>query len=207
MAQFLSIHPENPQARLLHDAAALLRDGGILAVPTDTCYALVCQLDDKAAASTLRQIRELDAKQLLSLLCNDLSQLSTYARVDNAQYRLLKRGTPGPFTFVLEASKEVPTRLSQPGRRTIGLRIPDHKALQGLVQAHGTPLLATTLTLPGENEPLSDPQEIRERLGKRIAGVIESGSCPNIPSTVIDLTTATPVVLRPGRGDPAVLGL
>lgn len=207
MAQFFSIHPDNPQARLLHDAAALLKGGGILAVPTDTCYSLVCQLDDKAAATTMRQIRELDAKQLLSLLCRDLSELAAYARVDNTQYRLLKHGTPGPFTFVLEASKEVPTRLSQPGRRTIGLRIPDHKALQGLLAAHGAPLLATTLTLPGDDQPLHDAEEVRDRLGKTIAGVIESGSCPGVPSTIVDLTGATPQILRVGRGDPAVLGL
>ena len=207
MAQFFSVHPDNPQPRLLKQAVALLAQGGVLAVPTDSSYALVCHLDDKAAVDALRRIRGLDDKQLLSLVCRDLSELASYARVDNAQYRLLKLGTPGPFTFVLEASKEVPRRISHPQRKTIGLRVPEHSVLLDLLELHEGPLLATTLILPGETEPLNDPEEIRDRLEKQVAGVIEAGACPSAPTTVIDLTTSPPEVLRLGRGDLASLGL
>ncbi len=207
MAQYFSVHPLNPQPRLLKQAAALLQQGRILAVPTDSSYSLVCQLDDKAAADTLRHIRALDDKQLLTLICRDLRELANYARVDNAQYRLLKLGTPGPFTFILEASKEVPRRVSHPQRKTIGLRVPDHKALLELIELHGAPLLATTLILPGEEAPLNDPELIRDRLERQIAGVIEAGACPSEPTTVIDLTGSEPEIVRTGRGDPAALGL
>ena len=207
MAQYFSVHPDNPQPRLLKQAVELLRQGGVLAVPTDSSYALVCQLDDKAAADQLRRIRQLDDKQLLSLICRDLSELASYARVDNAQYRLLKAGTPGPFTFILEASKEVPRRVSHPQRKTIGLRVPEHPVLQQLLALHGAPLLATTLILPGDDEPLNDPDEIIERLGKQVAGVIDAGACALEPTTVIDLSGDVPEVLRRGRGDPAELGL
>jgi len=207
MAQYFSVHPLNPQPRLLKQAAALLQQGGILAVPTDSSYSLVCQLDDKAAADTLRHKRALDDKQLLTLICRDLRELANYARVDNAQYRLLKLGTPGPFTFILEASKEVPRRVSHPQRKTIGLRVPDHKALLELIELHGAPLLATTLILPGEEAPLNDPELIRDRLERQIAGVIEAGACPSEPTTVIDLTGSEPEIVRTGRGDPAALGL
>ena len=207
MAQHFSVHPENPQPRLLKQAAALLQSGGVLAVPTDSSYALVCHLDDKSAADRLRAIRQLDDKQLLSLICRDLRELASYARVDNAQYRLLKAGTPGPYTFILEASKEVPRRVSHPQRKTIGLRVPEHAALQALLELHGAPLLATTLILPGESDPINDPEAIRERLEKQIAGVIDAGACPLEPTTVIDLSADAPVVLRRGRGDPGRLGL
>ena len=207
MAQRFSVHPDNPQPRLLKAAAALLQQGEVLAVPTDSSYALVCRLDDKAAADSLRRIRGLDDKQLLSLICRDLSELASYARVDNTQYRLMKLGTPGPFTFILEASKEVPRRVSHPHRKTIGLRVPAHKTLQDLLELHGAPLLATTLILPGETEPLNDPDDILDRLDKQVAGVIDAGACPLEPTTVIDLTTSPPEVLRRGRGDPADLGL
>lgn len=207
MAQQFSVHPDNPQPRLLKQAAALLQQGQVLAVPTDSSYALVCRLDDKGAADSLRRIRGLDDKQLLSLLCRDLSELASYARVDNAQYRLLKLGTPGPFTFILEASKEVPRRLSHPHRKTIGLRVPEHRTLQALLELHGAPLLATTLILPGEDEPLNDPEAIREQLEKQIAGVIDAGACPLEPTTVVDLSGDAPSVLRRGQGDPARLGL
>lgn len=170
MAQYFSVHPDNPQARLLKQAAQLLQGGGVLAVPTDSSYALVCHLDDKAAADTLRRIRGLDDKHQLSLICRDLRELSSYAKVDNTQFRLLKLGTPGPFTFILEASKEVPRRVSHPQRKTIGLRVPDHRVLLDLIELHGTPLLATTLILPGEDEPLNDPQAIREQLERQVAG-------------------------------------
>ena len=207
MAQHFSVHPENPQPRLLKQAAALLTQGGVLAVPTDSSYALACQLDDKAAADQLRRIRQVDDKHHLTLLCRDLRELASYARVDNAQFRLLKNATPGPFTFILEASKEVPRRVSHPQRKTIGLRVPEHPALQALLEVHGAPLLATTLILPGETEPLNDPEEILERLEKQIAGVIDSGACPLEPTTVVDLSGDAPEVLRRGRGDPAALGL
>ena len=207
MAQLFTVHPENPQARLLKQAADLLRRGDVLAVPTDSSYALVCQLDDRAAADRLRHIRRLEDKQLLSLLCRDLSELASYARVDNTQFRRLKSGTPGPFTFILEASKEVPRRVSHPQRKTIGLRVPDHPALRELLALHGAPLLATTLILPGEGEPLNDAGAILEQLGHQIAGVIDAGACPLAPTTVVDLSGDAPEVLRRGRGDPARLGL
>ena len=207
MTQLFSVHPDNPQPRLLKAAAALLQQGEVLAVPTDSSYALVCHLDDKAAVDQLRRIRGLDDKRLLSLICRDLSELASYARVDNTQFRLLKLGTPGPFTFILEASKEVPRRVSHPHRKTIGLRVPEHKALQALLELHGAPLLATTLILPGDDEPLNDPDEIIERLGKQGAGVIDAGACALEPTTVVDLSGDVPEVLRRGRGDPAELGL
>ena len=207
MAQHFSVHPDNPQPRLLKQAAALLAQGGVLAVPTDSSYALACQLDDKAAADQLRRIRQVDDKHHLTLLCRDLRELSSYARVDNAQFRRLKNGTPGPFTFILEASKEVPRRVSHPQRKTIGLRVPEHPALQALLDLHGAPLLATTLILPDETEPLNDPDEILSRLDKQIAGVIDAGACPLEPTTVVDLSGDMPEVLRRGRGDPAALGL
>ena len=207
MTQLFSVHPDNPQPRLLKAAAALLQQGEVLAVPTDSSYALVCHLDDKAAADSLRRIRGLDDKHLLTLICRDLSELASYARVDNTQYRLMKLGTPGPFTFILEASKEVPRRVSHPHRKTIGLRVPEHKALQALLELHGAPLLATTLILPGDDEPLNDPDEIIERLDRQVAGVIDAGACALEPTTVIDLSGDVPEVLRRGRGDPAELGL
>ena len=207
MTQLFSVHPDNPQPRLLKAAAALLQQGEVLAVPTDSSYALVCHLDDKAAVDQLRRIRGLDDKRLLSLICRDLSELASYARVDNTQFRLLKLGTPGPFTFILEASKEVPRRVSHPHRKTIGLRVPEHKALQALLELHGAPLLATTLILPGDDEPLNDPDEIIERLDRQVAGVIDAGACALEPTPVIDLSGDVPEVLRRGRGDPAELGL
>lgn len=207
MAQYFEIHADNPQPRLLKQAAALLQQGEVLAVPTDSSYALVCRLDDKAAAESLRRIRGLDDKQPLSLICRDLSELASYARVDNTQFRLLKLGTPGPFTFVLEASKEVPRRVSHPSRKTIGLRVPEHKTLQALLELHGAPLLATTLILPGDELPLNDPDAIVEALAHQVAGVIDAGACPLEPTTVVDLSAGAPEVLRRGRGDPAALGL
>ena len=207
MAQLFVVHPDNPQPRLLKQAAALLHGGGVLAVPTDSSYALVCHLDDKAAVDQLRRIRQVDERHHLTLLCRDLSELASHARVDNAQFRRLKAGTPGPFTFILEASKEVPRRVSHPQRKTIGLRVPDHPALRELLALHGAPLLGTTLILPGEDEPLNDAEAIVEQLGHQIAGVIDAGACPLAPTTVVDLSGDAPEVLRRGRGDPAELGL
>ena len=211
MAQLFEVHPDNPPKRPLGQAVELIQRGGIAAVPTDSSYALVCQLDDKAAADKLRRIRGVDDKHHLTLLCRDLSELANYARVDNKQYRLLKAATPGPYTFILEASKEVPRRVSHPSRKTIGLRVPDHKALQALLELHGGPLLATTLIPRGETEALSDPQDIRDQLESELAAVIDAGACHKEPTTVIDLTPMAdggePVVMRQGRGSLAALGL
>lgn len=211
MAQHFEIHPDNPQVRLLKQTVALLGQGKLVAVPTDSSYALVCHLDDKAAADLLRRTRGVDDKHHLTLLCRDLSELANYARVDNKQYRLLKAATPGPYTFILEASKEVPRRLSHPSRKTIGLRVPDHKTLQALLELHGGPLLATTLIPPGETEPLNDAHAIRDRFEHQIAAVLDAGACPQEPTTVIDLTEmgtgGDPVLVRHGRGDLAAIGL
>jgi tRNA threonylcarbamoyl adenosine modification protein (Sua5/YciO/YrdC/YwlC family) len=207
VAQQFDLHPDNPQARLLKQAAQVLHQGGIVAIPTDSSYALACRLDDKAAAESLRRIRGVDAKHHLTLLCRDLSELATYARVDNQQYRMLKLGTPGPYTFILEATKEVPRRLSHPSRRTIGLRVPAHAVTQALLEEFGQPLLATTLIPPGESEPLNDPDAIRERYGRQLQAIVDAGACAQQPTTVIDLTGTEPVLVRIGRGDPAALGL
>ncbi|MDE2370848.1 MAG: threonylcarbamoyl-AMP synthase [Burkholderiales bacterium] len=207
MSQYFEVHPQNPQARLLKQAAAILQAGGIAAIPTDSSYALVCRLDDKAAAENLRRVRQVDDKHHLTLLCRDLSELASYARVDNRQYRLLKLGTPGPYTYILEATKEVPRRLSHPSRRTIGLRVPDHRVTQELLALFGEPLLATTLILPGETEPLNDASEIADRLGKSLQAVVDAGACPMQPTTVIDLSGDEPVLVRQGRGELARLGL
>src|SRR6478735_6509844 len=174
MAQYFEVHPENPQPRLLKQAAALLARGEIVAVPTDSSYALVCHLDDKDAVDQLRRIRQVDDKHHLTLLCRDLSELANYARVDNKQYRLLKAATPGPYTFLLEATKEVPRRLSHPSRKTIGLRVPEHKVLQALLELHGAPLLATTLIPRGGTDPLNDAHEIRGLLEHELAAVIDA---------------------------------
>jgi tRNA threonylcarbamoyl adenosine modification protein (Sua5/YciO/YrdC/YwlC family) len=197
MAQYFEVHPDNPQVRLLRQAVALLEKGGVLAVPTDSSYAFVCHLDDKAAVDNLRRIRGVDDKHHLTLLCRDLSELASYARVDNTQYRLLKSATPGPYTFILEASKEVPRRVSHPSRKT----------LQALLALHEGALLAATLIAPGESDPMNDASAIRDRFEKLIAGVIDAGACAQEPTTVIDLTDSEPQVIRQGRGDLARLGL
>jgi tRNA threonylcarbamoyl adenosine modification protein (Sua5/YciO/YrdC/YwlC family) len=211
MAQYFEVHPDNPQPRLLKQAVTLLERGGIVAVPTDSSYALACHLDDKAAADHLRRIRGVDDKHHLTLLCRDLSELANYARVDNKQYRLLKSATPGAYTFILEASKEVPRRVSHPQRKTIGLRVPDHKALQELLALHNGPLLATTLIPPGEDDPLNDPEDIRARFEHQLAAVIDAGACPLEATSVIDLTPMgtgdEPLVVRRGCGDLERLGL
>ena len=207
MAQHFEVHPDNPQPRLLKQAVAVLEKGGILAVPTDSSYALVCHLDDKTAADRLRRIRGVDDKHHLTLLCRDLSELANYARVDNRQFRLIKAATPGPYTFILEASKEVPRRVSHPQRKTIGLRVPDHAVLQALLALHDGPLLATTLIPPGETEPLNDARNIRQRFERLIDGVLDSGACPLEPTTVVDLSGGEPELIRQGRGDATALGL
>jgi tRNA threonylcarbamoyl adenosine modification protein (Sua5/YciO/YrdC/YwlC family) len=207
MAQYFEVHPQHPQPRLLKQAVTLLRQGGVAAVPTDSSYALVCHLDDKTAVETLRRIRAVDERHHLTLLCRDLSELASYARVDNQQYRLLKSATPGAYTFILEATKEVPRRVSHPSRRTIGLRVPDHIVTQALLAEMGEPLLATTLIMPGEKDALNDAHEIRERLQKQVQAVVDAGACPMEPTSVIDLSAGEPRVVRQGRGDLAALGL
>ena len=207
MSQYFEIHPLNPQARLIDRAAQILHQGGLAAIPTDSSYALVCHLDDKAAAERLRRLRGVDERHHLTLLCRDLSELASYARVDNRQFRLLKLATPGPYTFILEATKEVPRRVSHPSRRTIGLRVPEHRVAQALLERLGQPLLGTTLIPPGEHEPLNDPHDIRERFEHQLQLVLDAGACPMEPTTVIDLTTEEPELVRLGRGDPQDLGL
>ncbi len=207
MSQYFEVHPDNPQPRLLKQAVQILHGGGVVAIPTDSSYALVCHLDDKAAAESLRRIRGVDDKHHLTLLCRDLSELANYARVDNQQFRLMKLGTPGPYTFILEATKEVPRRLSHPSRRTIGLRVPEHSVTQELLSLMGQPLLATTLIAPGETEPMNEPQEIRALFQKQIQAVVDAGACSMQPTTIVDLTGEEPVLLRVGLGDPAALGL
>jgi len=207
VSQYFEVHPDNPQPRLLKQAVQILHGGGIAAIPTDSSYALVCHLDDKTAAEHLRRVRGVDDKHHLTLLCRDLSELASYARVDNRQYRLLKLGTPGAFTFILEATKEVPRRVSHPSRRTIGLRVPDHRVTQDILVLLGQPLLATTLIAPGDREPLNDPHEIRDRFQKTVQAIVDAGACPRQPTTVIDLSAEVPVLVRLGRGDPRLLGL
>jgi tRNA threonylcarbamoyl adenosine modification protein (Sua5/YciO/YrdC/YwlC family) len=207
MSQFFEIHPQNPQPRLIRQAAQIIQSGGIVAVPTDSAYALVCRLDDKAAVERLRKIRGVDEKHHLTLLCRDLSEISQYARIDNQQYRMLKATTPGPYTVILPATHEVPRRLSHPSRKTIGLRVPENQIMLALLEELGEPLIGTTLQLPGDEHMLSDPDEVQQRLGKQIDLVIDGGAGTLEPTTVIDLTGPEPVLLREGRGDPAAFGL
>jgi tRNA threonylcarbamoyl adenosine modification protein (Sua5/YciO/YrdC/YwlC family) len=207
MSQFFQVHPVNPQARLIKQAAQIIHGGGIVAVPTDSCYALVCHLDDKGAVERLRRIRGIDEKHHLTLLCRDLSELGVYARVDNRQFRLLKAATPGPFTFILEATKVVPRRLSHPSRKTIGLRVPEDNIINALLQELQQPLLGSTLIMPGETEPLNDADTICARLGKQLELVIDGGACSMEPTTVIDLTGPEAELVRQGRGDAAAFGL
>lgn len=207
MSQFFHIHPDNPQLRLIRQAAQIVNAGGIVALPTDSCYALVCHLDDKNAVEQLRRIRGVDDKHHLTLLCRDLSEIAQYAKVDNRQYRLLKSATPGPYTFILEATKEVPRRLSHPSRKTIGLRVPENTIAHALLEELGQPLLGTTLILPGDSDALTDPDDVHQRLGRQIELVIDGGACGFEPTTVVDLTGDEPALLRQGRGDISIFGL
>lgn len=207
MAQFFVVHPQNPQSRLLKQAGQLLADGGLVAVPTDSSYAVVARLDDKSAADALRRLRGLDERHHLTLLCRDLAEIGHFARVDNRQYRFLKLATPGPWTFILEATREVPRRVSHPSRKTIGIRVPDHKVTLDLLEAAGSPLISTTLIPQAEDDPLNDAQQIFDRYSTELAAVIDGGACPLTPTTVIDLSGNEPVVVRRGGGNPADLGL
>ncbi|HXY05348.1 MAG TPA: L-threonylcarbamoyladenylate synthase [Burkholderiaceae bacterium] len=207
MTKFLTVHAQNPQLRLLQQAAQILADGGIAAIPTDSCYALVCHLDDKPAVDRIRRLRKIDERHHLSLLCRDLSEIAAYARVDNASYRLLRQATPGPYTFILEATREVPRRLSHPSRKTIGIRVPDHAVALQLLHALGQPLIGSTLQLPGEALALNDGEEIRDRLGEEVDVVLDAGSCGVEPTTIIDLSSGVARVVRVGRGPLEPLGL
>ena len=206
MAQLFTLHPENPQPRLIRQAAEIVRGGGVIVYPTDSCCALGCRIGDKAAMERIRAIRGVDERHHLTLVCRDLAEIGQYARVDNAQFRMLKATTPGSYTFILHATREVPKRLMHPSRRTIGLRVPDHKVAQALLDELGEPLLSSTLILPDDELPLNDAEEIRERLEHRIDLVIDAGPCGIVPTTVVDLTGDAPVITRVGKGSPAPFG-
>ena len=201
MAQYLHIHPDDPQGRLISTAVKIIREGGVIAYPTDSCYALGCRLGDKAAADQIRRIRNADRNHAFTLVCQDLSEIASYAKVENWAYRLVRSLTPGPYTFVLRATREVPKRLQHPRRKTIGIRVPDHAITQLLLAELGEPIMSSTLTLPGDNYPLTDAEEIRDRLEHQIAAVIDGGPCAIEPTSVIDLEGGSPVVLRRGKGD------
>jgi len=207
MSQFFAIHPDNPNPRLIRQAAELLRNGGIVVYPTDSCYALGCHLDDKDAVTRIRQIRKLDEHHPMTLMCRDLSEIARYARVDNAKFRVLKSNTPGSYTFILEATKEVPRRLQHPKRSTIGIRIPDHPVALALLEELGEPISSTTLILPEEEGPLNDAEHIRDLLEKRVDLVIDGGAVGMDFTTVIDLTGDAPFMVRRGKGDVAPFGI
>jgi tRNA threonylcarbamoyl adenosine modification protein (Sua5/YciO/YrdC/YwlC family) len=204
--QRIDVHPLQPQRRLLDRAASCLGAGELAVVPTDAGYALACRLADKAAADRLRAIRQIDERHLLTLLCRDLSEVSHYAQLDNQKYRFLKQWTPGPYTFVLPATREVPRRLAHPSRKTVGMRVPDSPALRGLLDALGEPLLASSLRLPNDTQALGDPDEIIERLGKRIDLLLSTGVLGTVPSTIVDLTGQHPLLRRAGLGFEAIVG-
>lgn len=207
MAQYFTIYPQNPQQRLIRQAVEILRSGGVIVYPTDSCYALGCPIGDKNAMERMRAIRGVDEKHHFSLVCRDLSSISHYAQVDNAQYRLLKAATPGSYTFILKATREVPRRLQHPKRNTIGIRVPDSIVVGSLLEELGEPILSTTLLLPDEEFPLNDPEEIRERLENQVDLIIDSGACGIEMTTVIDLTENPPLLLRKGNGDLAPFGM
>ena len=207
MAQLFTVHPLNPQPRLVRQAADIVRNGGVIAYPTDSCYALGCRIGEKHAMERLRAIRDLDERHHLTLMCRNLAEVARYARLDDKPFRLVKASTPGSYTFILRAAREVPKRLMHPSRRTIGLRVPDHNVAQALLDELDEPLLSSTLHLPGDDTPLNDAQEIRDRLEHAIDAVVDAGSCGIVPTTIIDLTTEIPVVLRVGKGALEALGL
>ncbi len=202
MSQFFQIHPDNPQARLVRQAVDIIRDGGVVVYPTDSAYALGCHIGDKNALDRIRRIRKLDARHNFTLVCRDLSEIATYARVDNAVYRQLRHCTPGPYTFILRATSEVPRRLLHPKRKTVGLRVPDNAIAAALLEDLGEPLMSVTLIMPGDEYPLIDPYEIRELLEHDVDAVIDGGYCGMEPTTVVDLADEVPLVLRVGKGDP-----
>lgn len=201
MSQYFQIHPDNPQLRLVRRAVDMLREGAVVVYPTDSCYALGCAFGQKEPVERIRRIRRLDNNHNFTLVCRDLSEIATYARVDNSAYRLLKNLTPGPYTFILKATHEVPRRLWNPKRRTIGIRVPDHRITQALLEELGEPLLSTTLSLPGSELPLTDPETMRGRLEHDVDLIIDGGNCGLEPTSVLDLVEGTPEIRRRGRGD------
>lgn len=203
MAQFFTIHPENPQARLIHQAVDIIRRGGLIIYPTDSAYALGCHIGDKLALDRIRAIRQLDKDHNFTLMCRDLSELANYARVDNSAFRLIKSHTPGPYTFILTATSEVPRRLMHPKRKTLGMRVPDNAIALALMEELGEPLMSSSLIMPGDSEPLTDPYDIRQLLEHQVELVIDGGFCGLEPTTVVDLTSDQPKVTRKGRGDIA----
>jgi tRNA threonylcarbamoyl adenosine modification protein (Sua5/YciO/YrdC/YwlC family) len=207
LTQLFAIHPDNPQPRLIRQAAEILRGGGVIVYPTDSCYALGCHIGDKAAMARVRAIREVDARHHFALVCRDLAEIAVYAKIDNRQFRLLKAATPGSYTFIMQATREVPKRLQHPSRRTIGLRIPDHKVALALLAELGEPVLSSTLLLPGDEAPLNDIDQIRRQLEHRVDLIIDGGSCGIVPTTVVNLTGEVPVITRMGKGSVAPLGL
>ena len=206
MAQYFSVHPDNPQPRLVKHAVEIIRDGGVIAYPTDSCYALGCHIGDKAAMEKIRRIRKVDERHHLTLVCRDLSEVGQFAKVDNLQFRLMRANTPGSYTFILRATRDVPRRLLTP-RHTIGVRIPNHPVPLALLQELGEPLLSSTLILPAHGVALNDAHEIRARFEHQIEAVIDAGACALQPTTVVDLSEGEPTLVRTGRGDPALLGL
>jgi tRNA threonylcarbamoyl adenosine modification protein (Sua5/YciO/YrdC/YwlC family) len=207
MAQFFPIHPIDPQPRLIRQAAEILRGGGVIAYPTDSSYALGCRLGDADAAKRIREMRGVDAAHHLTLVLRDLSEIGHFARLDNWQFRIVRQGTPGPYTFLLPATREVPRRLQHPKRSTVGVRVPDHRVVQALLAELREPILSSTLILPGASEPLNDADVIRGALGRSLDLVLDAGACPAAPTTVVDLAADPPVIVRLGSGDPARLGL
>lgn len=201
MSQYFHIHPEDPQPRLVRQAVQIIRDGGVIVMPTDSCYAVACHLDDKAAVERIRRLRDLDKRHNFTLVCRDLSEIATYARVSNSAYRLLRAKTPGPYTFLLRATATVPRRLQHPKRKTIGIRVPDHAIVSALLAEHGQPLMSSTLILPGRELPETDAEEIREQLEHQVDLVIDGGHCGVEPTTVIDLVDDVPTVVRSGKGE------
>ena len=206
MAQFFQIHPDNPQLRLIHQAAEIVRQGGIIVYPTDSTYALGCHIGDKRALDRIRRIRRLDEKHNLTLVCRDLAEISSYAKVGNQAYRLLKTLTPGAYTFILKATQQVPRRLQHPRRKTIGLRVPENAIAQALLGELGEPMMSTTLILPGDDLPLTDPYEIRRDLGHEVELVIDGGYCGFETTTVVDMVEEVPTVIREGKGDISLFG-
>ena len=206
MAQFFSIHPENPQLRLIRQAVAIVRNGGVIVYPTDSCYALGCHVGDKAAMERIRGLRDVDSRHHFGLLCRDLAEAATYARIDNSRFRLIKAATPGAYTFILQATREVPRRLLHPRRKTIGVRIPSHPVVRALLAELAEPLLSSSLILPGDTVPLSDPEEVRARLLRRVDAIIDSGPGGIVPTTVVDLTADMPVITRQGKGIAGIFG-
>jgi tRNA threonylcarbamoyl adenosine modification protein (Sua5/YciO/YrdC/YwlC family) len=203
VSQFFQIHPDNPQARLVRQAVDIIRAGGVVVYPTDSAYALGCHIGDKQALDRIRRIRNLDKNHNFTLVCRDLSEIATYAKVDNKAYRLLKHSTPGPYTFILKASSEVPKRLMHPKRKTVGLRVPENAIASALLGDLGEPLMSVTLIMPGDEYPLIDPYDIRQTLEQSVDLVIDGGYCGMEATTVVDLADDTPLILRAGKGDTA----